>query len=396
MKVAVLGQYPLDPARLGGGVEAAIAYAHAELAALPGLELHYLACHPSISEPRRGVGLDGAVTYLPRGRFGRLTWHIAEVRALVREIRGLAPDLVHAHGTGLYAGAALESGYPAVVTAHGIVAEEARLLTERAAWARAARARATLDIAYERWVVHRAQHMIVISPYVEHAFGGRIRGRTYLVENPCDERFFAVTRAPRPGTILFAGSVIQRKGVLPLIHAFQRVRQQMPDTELRIAGSLTVEADYARACQDAARALLPPRGESVRFLGPLSRDELADEYASCTLAVLPSFQETAPVAVEEAMAAGAPVAATPVGGIPWMIADGETGYILKAPLKVDGDPQVLADLLLRVLWDPHAKELGRRARQVALRRFRASVVAQRTRQVYEQVLGVAPTGPACE
>lgn len=390
MRVAVLGQYPLDPTRLGGGVEAAIAYAHAELAALPDLDLHYLACHPSIAEPRRASGPGGAVTWLPRGRLGRVTWHVSEVRALVREVRTLAPDLVHAHGTGLYAGAALASGLPAVITAHGIVAEEARLLTERSA-----RLRAALDAAYERWVVRRAQHLIVISPYVQRVFGDHFRGRAYLVENPCDERFFAVTRAPRAGAILFAGAAIQRKGVLPLIRAFQRVHQQMPGAELRIAGSLTVEPDYARACQETARTLLPQRGEAVSFVGPLSRDELAAEYATCALAVLPSFQETAPVALEEAMAAGAPVVATRVGGIPWMIADGETGYTLPAPLTAAGDPESLADLLLRALHDPQAEALGQRARQAARERFHASVVAQRTWEVYCQVLGRAPAEPTC-
>ncbi|NLG26874.1 MAG: glycosyltransferase family 4 protein [Chloroflexi bacterium] len=384
MRVAVLGQYPLDPRQLAGGVEAAIAYAHAELAVLPDLELHYLACHPSVAEPRHLTVHDTPITFLPRGRLGRVTWHAAEVAALRRELRALAPDLVHAHGTGLYAGAALASGFPAVITAHGIVAEEARLLTDRRAQLRAA-----LDSAYERQVVRRARHLIVISPYVEQVFGRLFRGQTYLVENPCDSRFFEVQREPVRGRILFAGSVIQRKGLLPLVRAFQRVHQQMPEAELHVAGSLTVEADYARACQDAARALLPAQGRAVRFLGALSREQMADAYATCALAVLPSFQETAPVAIEEAMAAGVPVVATRVGGIPWMIADGITGRIVPAPLVAGGDPEGLADVLLQVLHDPGAAELGQRARRTALERFRADNVARRTRQVYDQVLSAA-------
>jgi glycosyltransferase involved in cell wall biosynthesis len=388
MRVAVLGQYPLDPQQLAGGVEAAIAYAHAELAALPDLELHYLACHPSVSEPRHLTVHDTPITFLPRGRLGRITWHAAEVAALRRELRALAPDLVHAHGTGLYAGAALASGFPAVITAHGIVAEEARLLTDRRA-----QLRALLDSAYERQVVRRARHLIVISPYVQQVFQRLFRGQAYLVENPCDSRFFAVQREPVRGRILFAGSVIQRKGLLPLVRAFQRVHQQMPEAELLVAGSLTVEADYARACQDAARALLPAHGNAVRFLGALSREQMAHEYAACALTVLPSFQETAPVAIEEAMAAGVPVVATRVGGIPWMIADGITGRLVPAPLVAGGDPEGLADVLLQVLHDPGAAELGQRARSTALERFRADNVARRTRQVYDQVLSAA--GAVC-
>jgi glycosyltransferase involved in cell wall biosynthesis len=179
--------------------------------------------------------------------------------------------------------------------------------------------------------------------------------------------------------------VIERKGVLPLIRAFHRVHQQMPESRLRVAGSEIVEAEYARACRDLARSL--GLGEAVAFLGQVTTEEILAEYARCATFVLPSFQETAPVAIEEAMAAGVPCVATRVGGIPWMIEDGVTGQTVPAPSSAAGNPGQIADALLQVLLAARAGEMGKEARRRARTRFRAEVVARRTREVYQKVLG---------
>jgi glycosyltransferase involved in cell wall biosynthesis len=227
--------------------------------------------------------------------------------------------------------------------------------------------------------------MIVISPYVEQVFAPWFRGQAYLVENPCDERFFHVRRQSVDGRVLFAGSVIERKGVLPLIRAFHRVHQQMPAARLHVAGSLSVEPEYARACQELVRAL--GLTDAVAFVGQLETEALLEEYAHCAAFVLPSLQETAPVAIEEAMAAGVPCVATRVGGIPWMIEDGVTGQTVPAPVSTGGNAGEVADALLRVLLSGRGSQMGAEARRRAEERFRAAVVARRTREVYERVLG---------
>lgn len=86
--------------------------------------------------------------------------------------------------------------------------------------------------------------------------------------------------------------------------------------------------------------------------------------------------------IAEAMAAGVPVVASRVGGIPWMVEDGKTGYLFD-PHRLDE----MVDRLERLLMDGNwCRQMGQNARQVAEGRFRAEVVAQKTLKVYETAL----------
>ena len=386
MKIAILGPYPLDTERLGG-VEVAIVYVQRELLRMPDTELYIITCKQELSRPKV-IEQDGlTVTYLPRGRLGRVTWHRQEVRAILSVLRGIKPDIIHAHGSGLYAGAALASGYPAVVTVHGIASQEAKLLV---GWKN--KLRGFLDSQYERSVMRRAAHLMLITPYVEQVFGGVFSGRSYLVENACDERFFEIARNPVPGRIFFAGPVIPRKGVLPLLKALRLVREQIQEAHLHVAGSTSVRPDYAQTCQ----AYVGERGlaGATVFLGHLAQEQVLEEYARCAVLVLPSFQETAPMVIEQAMAAGVPSVAIRAGGVPWMVEDGVTGLTLPIPGSAEGDPQALADALLQVLQAPEeADRMGQRAEQEAQKRFRPQAVARRTIEVYRQVIEAEGSTP---
>lgn len=379
MKVCILVQYPLDANNILGGVEAAISYVLPDLIKTPGLQFHIVTCIEGLPEPK-SITRDGlTITYLPRKRLGRVTFHYREIRAMLSVLREIKPDLVHAHGSGLYAGAALASKLPAVITVHGIIGEEARLVMD---WRH--RLRAWLDSQYERSVVRHAKNLIVISPYVERVFAKLIHGKTYLIENACDKRFFDVQRKPVKGRLLLAGMVIPRKGVLPLLQALSLVRQKLPEAHLRIAGSTQVQPAYAQACETYVHQA--GLSDAVRFLGQLNQEQLLQEYATCAAFALPSFQETAPVALEQAMAAGVPSVVTATGGVPWMIEDGVTGYIVPVPPYPAGDPQALAEALLRVLSDADAAHhMGRRAAQEARQRFHPQELARRTAAVYQDV-----------
>ena len=377
--VAIVAPYPLDTERLSG-VEVAIVYVQQELLRYPGIRLHIVTCNEGISEPQTRVQGRLSITYLPRAGLGRITWHKREVAQIVDALRKIQPDIVHAHTSGLYAGAALACPFPSVLTVHGIAAGEARLAE---GWRQ--QLRGWLDAQYERWVMGRTQDLMLITPYVEQVFQGIFQGRSYLVENACDRRFFDVPWRPVKGRLLFAGPVIPRKGVLPMLKALCQVRQTVPEAHIHIAGSLSSMSEYARACQDYAQA--QGMGDAVSFLGHLTQERVLEEYGACEAFVLPSFQETAPMVIEQSMAVGMPSIATHAGGVPWMLEDGVTGWTLPVPATAEGDSQALAEAILRVLEDPQgAKRMGQRAREEAERRFLPAAVAEKTLQVYEQVI----------
>ena len=95
--------------------------------------------------------------------------------------------------------------------------------------------------------------------------------------------------------------------------------------------------------------------------------------------VLPSLKEGLPYAVMEAMAAGLPVVATRVGGVPDLITDGENGLL--APPK---DPQAIAAALIRLAGSPETRaQIGLRARETIETNFPFDAMLRRTRALYD-------------
>lgn len=382
LRVALLSLYPDDPARVMGGVEAVVAVLAAELATYADLEVHVISGRPGLTtteEERRGAVV---VHRVPEPRLGRLFLYRPERAGLHRALRAIRPGVVHAHGSGVYVDAAITSGVPAVVTLHGVVSQEARVAAAHNSLA--VRARWLYDRYYERYCLARVRELIVISPYLLREFPQLARhAHVTPIENPIDASFFQVRRTPRAGALLCPARIIARKGILDLIQAFARLQTELPRAELRLAGETTSEPDYARRCQEEAqRAGLADR---VHFLGPLSRAALQEELANCTLLALAAHQETAPVSLAEAMAAGCPVVTTTVGGVPDIIEQHTTG-LLVAP----GDVDALAAQMGMVLRDAAlATALGQNARRAAQSRFHPQAVAARTRAVYQRLAGWA-------
>jgi len=376
MRVAILGQFPLDVTKLGG-VEVAIVYLMDSLRSVGVDDLHIITCRTDLGSEQTATVRDATVHYLPRRRQGRLTWHLREVGRMKALLRNLRPDIVHGHSTGLYAGAALTSGFPNVITAHGIVAREVALYQGIGM-----RLRGSVDVLYERYCLNKARDIIAISPYVQEVFQPLTEARFHLIENAVDHAFFRLTPQPAAGRILFAGAVIERKGLLPLVKALASVKKAQPHVELRIAGG-TPDQRYYQALLQIADTL--GVRANISFVGLLDQEHLLEEYARCSLFVLPSFQETAPMAVQQALAAGVPVVATPAGGVPAIVKDGMTGLLVET-----GDSDALATAISRLLYDERLRaDMGARGRAEAETRFMPEVVAKKTKAVYDEILSGA-------
>jgi glycosyltransferase involved in cell wall biosynthesis len=190
--------------------------------------------------------------------------------------------------------------------------------------------------------------------------------------------FFAVERRPEPETVLFAGLIIPRKGVVELVEAARRLHARRPGVRFRLAGAETDAAYASRVRAAIAEAGLP---DVIELLGGLPAEALAREFARATLLVLPSFQETAPIAIQEAMAAAVPVVATDVGGNRHLVREGETGRLV-----LPGDADALAEALDSVMGDAaRAAAMGAAAREEARARFAPLAVAQRSLALYQSV-----------
>jgi glycosyltransferase involved in cell wall biosynthesis len=192
-------------------------------------------------------------------------------------------------------------------------------------------------------------------------------------------RFFEAQETESPFTLLFSGLLIPRKGLPTLLEAVALVRREVPAARLRLAGLATMP-EHEREIRAAVERL--GLADAVELLGGLPPEGLAREVARAAVVVLVSKQETLPVAILEAMAAGKPVVASPVGGIPRVVADGETGFLVP-----HGDPALLAERLARLLTDPELRRrFGTTARRAAVSRFTLQSVSGRTLDVYREVI----------
>lgn len=375
MRIVVTGYHPLDPARIAGGVEAITLRLAEGLEALGGHEIHVVCTRPEVSRRETRAFPGRTVHLLPRARLGNLTLMARDRARLQAVFRELRPDVIHAHSTTEFALAALESGAPAVVSVHGIVREETRL-----ARGPAARLRGFGRDRLEDRVLARVRDVVVVSPYVLEVFGHLFTGaRTHMIETSVSDIFFETPRSAGAPAVLFAGLILPRKGVLDLVAAARELLARHPGAEVRLAGDEADPAYAARVKEAIAAAGLAGR---VRLLGGLSPAALASEYARASVMALPSYQETAPVAIQEAMASGVPVVATDVGGNRHLVEDGVTGRVVPAR-----DVASLASALDELLSDPaKSASMGERGRSAARARFSCRAVAERTLALYREVV----------
>lgn len=381
VKVVMVCPYPEGPGEISGGVMGVSVYLTEALARLPEIELD-LVVPDSARGEEKTVVLPGRTVHYLRAESGRgtaLKYAWTNPRAVARRLVGLKPDLVHVQN---WASFVPFLRYPHLLTVHGIL--ERDILYR----GRFRRSRSWLMKQLETNGRRRAANVIVISPYVREVLAENLRGRTWDIDNPVADDLFEIVRRPVPGRVLFAGRITALKNVHGLIEGFARVAAADPAAELVLAGG-GAEGAYGQRCRQRAADL--GLASRVRFLGALGREGLKEQLSLAACLVLASFQENAPLVLAEAMAAGVPVAASRVGGVPHMIEDKVSGVLFE-PGSADG----LAAALRYVLTPESAEAVARVARTSAERRFRASAVADRTLDVYREVLrgNTAPTLPA--
>lgn len=370
MTVAMIADYPRDLQSIDGGVQAVTAYLVSELVKSPEIDLHVVSFDPQTraSLHMREEGFQRYV--LPAQRLGAMTRWTLDFVTLQKCLRQIDPSVVHAQGAGTDGFLAARSKYPSIVTIHGMIGEDAKYMSGVLARARLA----LQGLTTEKYCARHATRTILISPYVRDYYGPLLRGISHFIPNPVNRKFYEVERREIPGRILFAGRLIPRKGVMDLLNAFADIRSRV-NARLVLAGSLSDES-HVRRLRELARSLNVE--SEVEFRGLLREHELLEEFGRASLLVLPSHQETAPMVVQQAMAASVPVVATKICGLPYQVDHGATGFLF-AP----GDVRALADHVVQLIADDSTRSrMAKDARAKAVSEYRADRVAEQTLAVY--------------
>ncbi len=315
-------------------------------------------------------------------RLRRITFYRNERLGIARTLRRIAPDVVHAQGANFYGLGALAADLPTVVTLHGMLFKEAKIVDERSSRLRQlqTRIRGYFNARFEAQVLERAEHIITISGYVNDSITGRTDATLTAIGNPIGAEYFDLTHRPEAGHLLCVARIEPRKGQHHLVEAVRLLTERGIDAKLHLVGK-QVDADYT----DAVRASIADHGltDRVVLTGIVSDEELLEHYATASVVVMSSREETSPMAFQQAMAAGIPVIGPANAGIPYLIDDDENGLLVPGH-DIGAE---LADGLGRLLTDDDLRaRLGKGGRATAERRFRAAEVGNDTIDVYRSLL----------
>lgn len=221
-----------------------------------------------------------------------------------------------------------------------------------------------------------ADRIVLVAKNLEERFAGAF-AKTVVIYNGVDIVEARAQTASLPageGPLLVCPARVEAdKGQDVLIEAARRLSSEFPTLRVWLAGR--EEPRYGARVREAARAL----DGRVSFLG--RRGDARGLLALADVVVLPTFHEAFPRAVLEAMAAGKPVVASRVGGVPEAVVDGETG-LLAAP----GDPAALAAALEKLLREPALREKMGRAGLARVTRFTPDAAARGVERVYDELL----------
>ncbi|MEW6753865.1 MAG: glycosyltransferase family 4 protein [Candidatus Latescibacterota bacterium] len=190
---------------------------------------------------------------------------------------------------------------------------------------------------------------------------------------------------PQDRVILTVGRIDAQKNQLFLVRALPRLLRQEARTRLLLVGHVTGE-EYCSRVQQEARALgVAERVTLIRGLDPASQ-ELVEAYHAADLFALPSVHEPFGIVILEAWAAGLPVIASNVGGVPSFVEDGKDGLLFPP-----GDEEAFLGHVCRIWREPRAAaRLGSLGRIKAEERFSWDHVTDRLLEIYEEAIHAHP------
>jgi len=337
-------------------------------------------------------------TFAAHGSWDRLDDANAALRVLATDLSMTAAvadrDLVHSHTW--YANLAghlakLLHDVPHVMTAHSLEprrpwkAEQLGGGYRISSWA-------------EQTAIEAADAVIAVSAGMRadvlSAYPAVDQARVHVVHNGIDTALFSPAADPAMLTalgldpagpvVVYVGRITRQKGLPHLLRAMRAVGRS---AQLVLCASAPDTPQIAAEVEAEVTALAGSGRNVVWLRDPLPRNDLVRLLSSSTVFVCPSVYEPLGIVNLEAMACGIPVVASKVGGIPEVVADGETGRLVP---YFDGEATVyeaaLAQTIEAVLDDPaRAREMGAAGRARAERDFGWPAIARQTLAIYESV-----------
>jgi starch synthase len=256
-----------------------------------------------------------------------------------------------------------------------------------------------LSMFCERTAIESADAVIAVSRGVRddvmNCYPAVGPDRIHVIHNGIDPEIYRPQ--PSPETLkrfgidpsrpfaLFNGRITRQKGLTLLLAAALKLD---PDYQLVIVASSPDTPEIAAEVAALASRVSAERGNLIWIDHFIAREDLIHLHSHASVFVCPSIYEPFGLVILEAMACETPVVASRVGGIPEIVVEGETGYLVDFdPDDLEGFTSALADRIEKLLRDTTtATRMGKAGRERVLQHFGWPAIASQTVQLYERLL----------
>jgi glycosyltransferase involved in cell wall biosynthesis len=291
------------------------------------------------------------------------------VWAMARQLRRDRADVVHGHNIAVHhfaAAARRIAGVPVCLnTRHSATSSTGAPYQER----------------YFRWVEPFTDHVVFVCDYVRRQLEPLLNYRpskySVILNGIPLGKFLAQPACPgsrlpqiRFGTV---GRLVPAKGHSVLIDAFSRIAARLPGATVKIFGYGPLEAEL--------RAQIGRLGMEGRISLEGRTDDSPRTLASLDVFVFSSVNEGLPLVILEAMAAGLPVVSTRIGGVPEVALETLFPWFAEP-----GNPDDLADAMLRAAESPDLAAVGCQARDLARARYSLEEMSRNYMALYQKLL----------
>lgn len=388
MKIVQIGSYPLDSTCIKGGVEASVYGISKSLSNLQNdvwvIDLPRVSIKSDVSEK------DGLLTIFRFSAQRASNYSgLSRVFAIVSQIRRIKPTVCHIHTTSLLSLIIYLFlkfyGFPTLLTVHGLAHVE-----KQKAWSKKKSlpnlVKLVLHSLSEFIFLSICPIIIVDTQYVLNAINLYKTQRKILKVPLCrvipqgiNPIFFDLDISDAKSvTLLSVGALNERKGHSQLIEAIKEIVVTHPEITVVIAGSNSGSIYYRNLLSKIRDNRLE---RNIKIIPNVPIDEIIELYRKATIFVLHSEEESQGIVLCEAMAVGMPVVATNVGGIPWVINQGENGLLSKF-----GDIETFSKNIVCLVNNVELQNKIKLNNQLEAQKYKWSKIAEEIESLYQSVI----------
>ena len=168
----------------------------------------------------------------------------------------------------------------------------------------------------------------------------------------------------------YIGRLSEEKGVLNFVEAIPKLSNELRNLKILIGGDGELRNEIERYIDEESL------NGTLKLIGWISHDDVSNYLNCLKLLVVPSKKEGLPNIILEAMACGTPVLAMPVGGIPGVIKDGETGFIME-----NNTPEGITENVMRALEHSDLERIVENARALMEKEFTYETAVERYKKI---------------